>query len=158
MNCGNKLIYSHSSFIATVCLFHSWYALSRFDILNTISQYWLLWNKVLCPIVQPTHFGFHSFSCRIQFFEPTRSRILYLASPCYASLRSVPQDCFALYKILELVGSKNWILHLNKWKPQFVAHTMEQRTIVTLYGTLFNFIFYYRKNQNEKSLYTKHHI
>ena len=33
-----------------------------------------------------------------------------------------------------------------------------KKFFVTLYGTLFNYFFYYRKIQNEKSLFTKHHF
>ena len=54
---------------------------------------------------------------KFSFLTSTRSRIVYLASPCYASLRSDSAICFALYTILELVEVKKLNFTLDKTDP-----------------------------------------
>ena len=73
-----------------------------------------------------TQSGILKILTEIHFLTPTRSGILYLASPCYASLRSDSAICFALYKIPELLGVKKRISLSTKRIPLFVANDIEQ--------------------------------
>ena len=77
-----------------------------------------------------TQSGILKILTEIHFLTPTRSGILYLASPCYASLRSDSAICFALYKIPELLGVKKIISLSTKRIPLFVANDIEQSIIV----------------------------
>ena len=76
-----------------------------------------------------TQSGILKILTEIHFLTPTRSGILYLASPCYASLRSDSAICFALYKIPELLGVKKRISLSTKRIPLFVANDIEQSII-----------------------------
>ena len=77
-----------------------------------------------------TQSGILKILTEIHFLTPTRSGILYLASPCYASLRSDSAICFALYKIPELLGVKKRISLSTKRIPLFVANDIEQSIIM----------------------------
>ena len=78
-----------------------------------------------------TQSGILKILTEIHFLTPTRSGILYLASPCYASLRSDSAICFALYKIPELLGVKKRISLSTKRIPLFVANDIEQSIILS---------------------------
>ena len=81
-----------------------------------------------------TQSGILKILTEIHFLTPTRSGILYLASPCYASLRSDFAICFALYKIPELLGVKKRISLSTKRIPLFVANDIEQSINIKYLG------------------------
>ena len=95
---------------------------------NVVSGYY--WTKLHVQYTFATQSEILEISAEIHFLTPTRSGILYLASPCYASLRSDSAICFALYKIPELLGVKKRISLSTKRIPLFVANGIEQSIII----------------------------
>ena len=109
---------------------------------NLVFTDWQLKNKTFHNVVTieqsymfnihfATQSGILKILTEIHFLTPTRSGILYLASPCYASLRSDSAICFALYKIPELLGVKKRISLSTKRIPLFVANDIEQSIILS---------------------------
>ena len=62
--------------------FHQiFYCVLNFKMVLYVVNVEFIWNwlMVFCSIVWATNYGFHFFKCKIPFFEPTSSRILYRA-------------------------------------------------------------------------------
>ena len=106
-----------------------WKKRQIFKVQSTFHNVVTIEQSYMFNIHFATQSGILKILTEIHFLTPTRSGILYLASPCYASLRSDSAICFALYKIPELLGVKKRISLSTKRIPLFVANDIEQSII-----------------------------